>query len=302
MGFEQAQEAMDSAESASSSTGTTDLAPESTQADNKSVSDLIDIGSLDKFRFKDKELTPKELEKSFMLQKDYSRKTQELAKEREKYSQTQAEYKAYQEEKKFSDNLNADLKALIKDPSLVSEFLKIYPQKYHQYLDLLPQNTLNQMQGQQQQTQDPQLLRKIHEIESKVLGREQKEEAILFQQDSKLKESQLDAADAKFSAKYKWADPEVVLSKLSYLNDRGTFGDPKQEGYMDKVVKTYESIWKQDHEKNLERYGSWNKEQAREQKRANSQGKDMGQGGQTPSQAPSKMKLKDVKNHIINGM
>jgi hypothetical protein len=294
MGFEDAQAAMDSATTSSETAGTTDSAPESTA--DKSTAEIIDLASLSKFRFKDRELTPKDLEQSFLKDSDYRRKTQELAKEREQIS-------SLREEQKFHDNLQADLRAMIKDPSLVAQFLEIYPKKFHQYLDLLPRNTLQQAQGQQQQPQvDTKLLRELHDLKTRVLSREQKEEAMNFQNESRMKESQLDAADAKFSQKYKWADPEVVFSKLDYLNNKGQLGNPSSKGYMENVIKIYESIWKQDHEKHLGRFDLWRKEQNREQKRVNAQGKDMASGGGTPSSAPTKLKLKDVKNHILSNM
>lgn len=307
--FEQAHEAMDKALETESPTTPTDagLAPESTPNPlTAKVSEIPDISSMAKFKFKDQELTPQELEKAFLRQKDYTKKTQEHAQAVKQWeADNKVQFDTLKQENQFYANLKADLEHVKRDPSLAQKFLEIYPAKFHHELDNILGNTSQTTQNPQQPQRpfvDPSLLRSVHELKSRLDSREQLEKQSQFDADSKTKEAQLDAADAKFSKEFKWANPETVLAKFSYLNDKGTFGKPTDQGYMDKVVQAYQQCWKQDHEANLKRYEEFKKEQLREQKQANSKGKDMGTGGGTPSQAPAKMKLKDVKNHIISTM
>lgn len=306
MGFEQVHEAMGNAETAEPTTSHEEHSSQDTgtkeQSSDQTTQEIIDIASLQKFRFKDREYTPKDLEGDLLRQRDYTKKTQELAKERETYAQ-------HQKEQEFHDNLKIDLQAIVENPNLIHKFLEVYPAKFHSYLDLLPQNTLNQIQTQNQGSApqqphqsyvDPTLAREVYGIKQMLAQREQLEKQTAFESDSKTKEAQLDAIDARCQQSYKHADPETVLAKFEWLNNSGKLGDPKDENYMQHVSQVYERLWKMDHEKNVARFEEYRTEQAKEQKRANAQGRDMGAGGGIPSQAPQKMKLKDVKNHILS--
>lgn len=75
-----------------------------------------------KYRFKVKtesgedeevEMTPEEMQKSVMLEKDYRRKTTEIARQRETF-QKEAEAKIAQERKQYVDNLDLVQKALVR--------------------------------------------------------------------------------------------------------------------------------------------------------------------------------------------
>src|SRR3954464_16064772 len=79
--------------------------------------EMVDLESLEKFRYAGREMTPKELQQAVMLQSDYTRKTQQLA-----------------EERKYYDNLSADLSAVAQNPQLAAKFKEVYPEKFHDYL------------------------------------------------------------------------------------------------------------------------------------------------------------------------
>jgi hypothetical protein len=75
-----------------------DQAPQSSQTqgdEQKSLQQaILDLSKAEKFIFNGKEMTPKDLEKGFMLEADYRRKTQELA-----------------ETRKYAENIHADLRS-----------------------------------------------------------------------------------------------------------------------------------------------------------------------------------------------
>jgi hypothetical protein len=80
--------------------------------------ELVDLDTMDKFKFGGREWTPKELEAAYMRQQDYSRKTQEIAQER-----------------KYYDNLPYDLDMVKNNPALVNQFKQVYPAKFHSWID-----------------------------------------------------------------------------------------------------------------------------------------------------------------------
>jgi hypothetical protein len=103
---------------------------------------IAELDKLEKFKFQGKEWTPKDLEKAILRQQDYTKKTQGLSEER----------KAFEQDRKFADNLYYDLKYVRENPTqaAINEFIKTYPEKYHGHLKTL----ISELQGQSQpQTQ-----------------------------------------------------------------------------------------------------------------------------------------------------
>ena len=108
---------------------------------------IYDLEKLSKFKYQGQELTPKDLEAMILRQKDYTQKTQALSKERE----------SFQSEQKFYENLYYDLNNVKNNPQLANEFIKIYPEKFHEYL--------KQVLGQTDQTQK-QEQRPVYDVET----------------------------------------------------------------------------------------------------------------------------------------
>lgn len=215
---------------------------------------VVDLDSLEKFKYAGRELTPKELQSMIMMQSDYTRKTQALA-----------------EERKYYDNLGADLAAVKANPSLADRFKSVYPEKFHSYLDyVVSQST--QGQGAQQQTQqtpqyqiDPEFKRRFDAIESEL--NERKIAAI---------NAELDAKFKTLSEKYPYADEEAAIARAQALIDRG-------EKLTDKV---WEGIFKSVHERYDQLIKKQQSAQFNKQKQANLKGKDAAAGGGIPGQAP----------------
>lgn len=215
---------------------------------------MIELESQNKFRFGGKEWTPKEFQGAYMMQADYTRKTQQLA-----------------EERKYYDNLSADLAAVKGNPGLEAKFKEIYPTKFHAYLDYVAQKQAQQpgQQNQQQYNNDPQLLKRFEAIESEMNDR--KMQAI---------NAELDARFKTLSEKYPLADEEAAVARAQALHARGIKLDDK----------TWDQIWKAVSDKNELVFKKYGAAQVNKQKSANQRGKDAAPGGGIPGQAPRQPK------------
>lgn len=226
---------------------------------------LTDIAKLEKFLFDGKELTPQELKQSILRQSDYTRKTQELAQERE----------SYKKEQLFSEKLSIDLEEVRKDPSLRDAFKQTYPEKYHKLLDLV-------LGPQQTQVQKP-------EVPRELLSRLERVEQTFREREVAAIEKDLDARFTTLSAKYPKADEEKVITRASLLIQQGEeLTDAK-----------WESLFKSVHEAQVKAYQDWQKELVNQQKQANAKAKDTPAGGGIPGQAPKRMSLKEAMQEAV---
>jgi hypothetical protein len=243
---------------------------QSTQAETQSLTDqaIFNLDKTDKFTFGGREWTRDALgklidqEKQFQsMQGDYTKKTQALAQER----------KALEEDKKFRENLAWDLMAVKQDPSKVQEFIKVYPQSYHRYIeDFLKSNSSNQQQTQvQQQPQvDVRLMSKIERLEKFYNEQEiARESAEVEKTMAELSKDYPDAA--KFQ--------EMVLSRAYEARLAGSaLSREDWEQFYKQVDDQVKATLKQ-------HYG----EKVKQQLEANAKGKDVGAGGGTAGRAPN---------------
>lgn len=221
---------------------------------------LVDLDSVQKFRFEGKEWTPKDFRSAYMMQADYTRKTQALA-----------------EERRYYDNLQADLAAVKANPALASKFRSVYPQKFHGFLDYASPaqaaaQAANQAGAAQPQGADPALLARIEAMER---VNQQRESAAI--------DAEINATFETLSKKYPLADESSVIAKaealLSHARDQGD-----QDFKLD--AKTWDRIWKADQERQESRYKAHYSKQVQNQTAANRKGKDAATGGGIPGQAP----------------
>ncbi len=244
--------------------------------------ELPDLAKFAKFKFEGKEMTFDELKKAYMRHSDYTKKTQELAQER-----------------KYMDNLSADLEAVRRNPSLLVDFKRVYPEKYHTYLDYV----LRRDEAQRQEQQQPQ----TQELPREVLERLARHEQVIesFQQkeleaEQARIEAHFDSLEKKFTSKYPQAELGQVYHLLqTYVNNQ------RQEnpdfGFKDISEKEVEAIYKQTHEYFEGKFKSWNEAQVKRVKEANKMASDIPRGGTAPLEGRKPMKLKDVADHILNG-
>jgi hypothetical protein len=231
--------------------------------------DLLDKGSvpelekLDKFRYRGKEYTAKDLEKTPFFHSDYTKKTQALA-----------------EERKFYENLPYDLEVLKSNPSLADKFKSIYPEKFHW--------ALNYVLGEQASTQN---------TGGNSATAEQAQQKIAEVKDPRIDElyesyqsSQREAAQARIDSmfdrnlqKYPHADEVRVIGTVQALYEAHA-KDPQR--YPKPDEKMIEKVFQKEHESMLSRFKQMQSSAFKNQQQANAEGAMTGAGGAIPGRAP----------------
>lgn len=245
---------------------------EETQAKDPEHLDLDTLGK--KLRIDGMEYDAKEIRKMLMRQSDYTRKTQELTKERE----------TVEKERQFSENLYYDLRRVEQDPQKwADKFKEVYPEKYHAYLD-----TLLEQVGYQKQGVPPELLKKVNELEQfKNTFESQRHEAEV----EKAYQS-IDSAFTKYGKQYKYAQEADVLTYAQRLTDEGQSLDDKQ------WAKIFETC----HNRVKTLFDTDYKQSIDQQKQANVKAKDTGPGGGIPGQAPERIPLNKVRDKWLDDL
>lgn len=252
-----------------------DLAPENAAPTEQQ---LTELERLEKFKFDGQEYTPQELKKAILRQADYTRKTQEFSQERRYY-----------------DNLKADLRSVRANPALASEFRRVYPQKFHDYLEdiVASTGTPSAPKPETMGNQTP-----YAQLDPQLISRFEKLENTYFEKEVQAIETSLEAQEKEFSTKYPMADLENVYSKAQALLDRN--GSLPQDEQIKLTKDLWDRIYKADHEKNKLRYESYYKENINKQKQAGLKGRDAGAGGGMPSGAPKTFKtIKEATNAAL---
>lgn len=233
--------------------------------------DILDLDSVEKFRFADKEWTPSELRNAYLMQSDYTRKTQALA-----------------EERKYAENLSTDLQAVLSNPELVEQFKSVYPKKYHAVVDNLLERHGGSQHGEgqtpnsnqrQQAYGDPQLNQRLERLESQ-----------LFEREVQAASQELDGILGKMNEKYPYAKEREVLAMAQSLMDQGH----------DLDQKAWDRLYQASQKENEGRFEKFYSEKVGKQKEANSKGKDMGAGGGIMGRAPVKPRtIKEASEYAL---
>jgi hypothetical protein len=259
-------------EAASQSTENKDVsAPESSQStQDQAVSQAVyELEKLGRIKYKGEELTPDALEKAMLRMKDYTTKTQSLAKERE----------SLEGERKFYENLAWDLQKVRDNPQLVNQFISTYPAKFHQYLkEYLTtgsiDNTQAAKQSEKQTTPDIELMSRLDRLEK-----------TFTEQEVAKNEAQIQSYMDKLSKKYPDAISDLVLARAVEIHDQGTALNEQ----------VWEQIYKQVDAQGKEFVKSRYGEMVKQQTSANEKAKGVAAGGGQVGQAPKKFSnIRDV--------
>lgn len=219
--------------------------------------EILDLDKVEKFKFQGKEWNPKDFRNSYLMHQDYTKKTQEISQER-----------------KFVSNLQYDLDNVKNDPSLASEFKRVYPEKFHKFLDYV---VSKQPDNVQRNPEMDEIKREISEFRSyREELAEQKIEAI---------QAELDSKFSKLSEKYTFADEDTVISKAQILLERLK----DDQGAKARITDAqWDMLWKSVHDRNKgiadKNYGT----KINKQQQANLKGRDVPSGGGIPGHAPKK--------------
>ncbi len=230
---------------------------------------LVDLDSMEKFKFGGREWTPKELKSAYMMQSDYSKKTAEIAQER-----------------KFSDNLIYDLRKIRSEmqnnPDIINEFKRIYPKKYHAYADEMTdllrtsQPAPQRLNSQGTDFLPPEVQRKIDLLEEKM-GHYEKN---TYEAEVAKHAAEIERTISTLSTKYPFADEEQVLARAQVLRERGDELDQK----------AWDGLFKMVNDKNENFLKQRQSDMIKKQTTANNKAKDVPSGGGTPGTAPRKFK------------
>lgn len=260
-------------DNASQSLETTSQNPASQQGERSLESAIAELDKMEKFRFEGQEYTPKALKEAILRQQDYSRKTQEHSKSVESFKQ----------EQKFYDNLWADLEMVRKDQSLASEFIKLYPEKFHAAL----KQVLSESQGQSSNAQTP----KGPSIDVDTQSRIHRLEKHFQEQEIAKNTTEIEQTIKTYEAKYPKAISKLAIADIFEAYNAG----------VTPTAETWEQAFKasQEYREQLvkEDYGDLVKKQTK----ANAKARDVDTGGGTPGRAPKKFtSLREVTEHAAS--
>lgn len=243
---------------------------------------VVDLDSLTKFKFRGKEYTPEELENERMMRKDYTKKTQELAKN-----------------KKFDENLKFDLQTVRQNPNLADVFKKTYPEKYHDLLDVVLKRDEEERDSGRQASES-----ELSEIPKTLLDKIQKTESELeefkqffFEQKVQANQAIIDGIFQKNSDKYPYANTDSVLLKAESLIKMNKDNDGFE---MTDVI--WDRLFKLDHQEKEKRYSELYKKRVDEQLKKGEKAKDSGPGGLAPGRERKRVALEDVADIIIQDL
>lgn len=245
-----------------------------------------DLAKLAKFKLDGKEMSYKDLQNMILSQKKFTQQSQQLAEQR----------KQFEGQKKYYDNLHADINTVKRDPSQVSTFLKIYPKEFHQYVEGLGDNKNSTPRIQEQASAtpqgdiDPRITQKLQELEEKYgskLSVIEKIEAERLEANQKAARLEVDQVFDKMLEKYplSQAYENWVTSALQADREQAQAENPSQ-ALPPLDVKTVESYFKEAHEHYKKDFDGYQSKRFAGQKEANIRGKGPGAGGATPGQAP----------------
>ncbi len=236
---------------------------------------VLDLDKLERFRFENRELTPKELKRALLRQEDYTKKTTELAKERETVEQSKQEFNWY------SRNFQADLPRVLKNPALLKEMAKHYPAEFVQRAEEIVKSLGGRdTNPNAPKVDDNPLAREIEEL------KEWKGDIV-----SQIQEANAAKADALLDTWYSACEKKYPEADVESVTNRAKLVAQNLEGQRPPKQFTQEHlerIFKADHEAREERYAKKYRAKVEEQKGASSKAKDSGAGGGTPGHAPVK--------------
>jgi hypothetical protein len=232
---------------------TSDVAQETQTTEQPSILDL-DSGQYEKFKWDGKEWDRNDFRNAYLMQQDYTKKTQTLS-----------------EERKYYDNLEHDLETVKRNPEAAKQFLSVYPKKFHRFLDYVkqPVATTDKVSSMKQSPQQSDEVTKLLERIDQLEGRFRDTDVAKLEQD-------LDAKFEKFGKDYAYADQAVVISRAQALIDQGHV-------VSDDVFK---KLFKESNDHFLKKAEEHYSKRVQEQKTVNAKAKDVPSGGGIPGSAP----------------
>lgn len=257
----------------------------STETTKQAIADLLDLDKHERFRWQGRELTRKDLERGFMFQGDYTKKTQELS-----------------ETRKYVDNFEVDLGKVIQNPELMDQFRKVYPASYVRMAERILERagqspTAPETQsGDKAATPDLKLVERL--LEQKLAPMlDWKEQVQQSVQRAEMEKNLvwLDAQHDKLKTKYPFgSDKEVDFQMSAYLENL------EREGKKGQITEQLmDALYKKSHEEREAQYKAHYKKQVEQQKAANSKAKDVGGGVSAEPKGVKKRTMAEAKKALF---
>jgi hypothetical protein len=237
---------------------------------------LAELEKIGKFQYQGKTWTVGELEKAILRQQDYTKKTQSVAEER----------KAIEEDRKFYDNLYYDLEKVKANPKLANEFISLYPEKFHSYLE----NVLSQINTREQTQQETQPTPTYAQPDIKLLSRLDRLEKTYQAQEVEKQSAIIQKTMDEMTKKYPDALPDACLARAYEAHQAG--------------VKMTNETWEEIYKTNDKQMKDWAKARygdlVKKQTTANAKARDVDPGGGVVGRAPKTFsKFDDITNNMI---
>lgn len=240
-----------------------------------------------------------DVEADRMRQRDYTKKTQALAEEKRRLEAEKAKLEKIQKMQEYYDNLDADIEAVERDPSLIGEFKKIYPPEFHRYVDRLARaygwnNQQSRSQSANGEMTREELYARLSPEDRAAIDRVRAVDEHLQQERVRAADLELQNIQQSFSQKYPEAPELMVLAKAQILNEKKMkeTGQPLNR-------KEWEFLYKSTHDEMIERYDKRGMDRVNKVREANLQARGPGPGGGIPGQASTRRTLKDAESDLF---
>lgn len=248
------------------------------------IEELLDLDKLDKFRFQGQELTPEELNRAFLRHSDYTKKTQEISKER-----------------KYIENLYHDLQNVKSQPDLAEKFKEIYPERYHQYLDMILDSTSENKANKrhvpsEDDVSDP-VEAKLKALEEKLEQRERALEQKFHDEKVEAMGLELNSIFNELTSKYDLADEDAINNRAMRLIEEN-----RDNPNFRMTKSAWERLFRQDHEAREKRYMEREKKRLGDQVQKGRKAMDSGPGGGSLGHAKKKMSLEEAREFAIQDL
>ena len=250
---------------------------ESQGTEGQQAQDLVDLDGVQKFKWGGQEWTPKDLQGAILRQSDYTRKTQALAEERKEFGS----------QKRYYDNLQADLERVQADPALAEKFRQVYPEAFHKFLGYVAQQPSKPASPQENSAALPkdvqERLSRIDKLEGTVTKMTEAQRA----REITAINAELDNVCKAMSEKYPFADEATVLARAEALARQG----------QKMTQSVWDDLWSAQHGRTEAMFKKRYSEQVSKQTQANKAGADTSPGGGIPGQKPVKARsIKEMTN------
>ena len=254
--------------------------PRSTQT--PTAQELLDLDKHERFRFKGKDWTREEFEKSHLRHQDYTQKTQELA-----------------ERRKYVDNFAADISTVAQHPHRMADFERLYPKEFVAHAKTL----LARMQSGQQPQDAPQTPTPSIKLEDLKLE-EHPQFKQLMGEVGEWKEAQRETQIKSINA---WLENQHSLLTKKYPHAVTELVESRAHAYAtknggDKITAEYlEKAYKANHDEMKARTDAMYKTKINQQLKAGKEARDVGPGGDIPGGEPKNPRtLKEAKEAMLS--